>query len=124
MTMTPEDWRDHLSVPPKQHTFAELMRTIILMAMEDAATAEADYSPAVEHLSARAEFKARVGYDLYDVALEFLDAPIFQRVDAEGETTLTRQILDARCALAGHDPLKCCTQHERHVTPHRGCILR
>lgn len=28
------------------------------------------------------------------------------------------------CALAGHDPSRCCREHMRHVTPHVGCILR
>lgn len=80
--MTGQDWREHLSVPPREHTFPELMRTIILMAMEDAATTEIDYADAT-YPSARAEFKARVGYDLYDVALRFLDAPIFHPTTTE-----------------------------------------
>lgn len=90
MTDVNQDWRELLSDPPKPRTFAELMRMIILMAVEDSETAEADYSPAVKHLSARAEFKDRVGYDIYEQALEFLDAPIFH-MDTEGVVTTITQ---------------------------------
>lgn len=37
---------------------------------------------------------------------------------------LETSLRNTRCALAGHDPLRCCTQHERHVTPHRGDASR
>lgn len=82
------DWRTRLSDPPKPHTLPELMMMVLDMASEDAATAEADYSPSAEYLSARAEFKARVGYDLYDELRSLLRSPLFEGQDYMGEPTL------------------------------------
>jgi hypothetical protein len=74
MTSIDDDWRDLLADPPVPRTFAELMRMIILMAVEDSQAAEMDYEGGK---SARRQFQERVGYDIYAEALEFLDAPLF-----------------------------------------------
>ncbi len=81
--MADEDWRSHLSDPPRPHTFPEIMRTIIRMAQHDAGIVTR-----VGNTSARVDFEREVGYDLYAVALEFLDAPLFRGTDADGKPTL------------------------------------
>lgn len=69
MVRAADNWRDLLSDPPQPRNFAEMMKMIILMAAEDSRTQDGP--------SARDEFQERVGYDIYEETLEFLEAPLF-----------------------------------------------
>nr|WP_146077569.1 hypothetical protein [Clavibacter michiganensis] len=68
------DWRDRLSNPPQPHTLPELMLLVLDLANHDAAHIANTPGPQV---SARDEFEALAGYDLYDQLRDLLTGPLF-----------------------------------------------
>lgn len=67
------DWRNRLSDPPRPRTLPELMLLALDIAQEDA---DALQDGTVEN-SARSDFRALAGYDLYEQLRDLLTGPLF-----------------------------------------------
>lgn len=68
------DWRNRLSDPPRPRTLPELMLLVLDVAEEDARAVLEEHNG-----SARNDFEALTGYDLYDQLRDLLTGPLFDR---------------------------------------------
>ena len=73
MADTRGDWRERLSNPPQPRTLPEMMLLALDIAEEDAD----DLENGVDENSARSDFEALAGYDLYDALRDLLTGPLF-----------------------------------------------